>query len=529
MKARLALLALAALLAAALAFAGCGGSGDGNDSSGNDSSGADPASYVPKTAPVYVEATLLPSGETKSNIEALAKNVAGIDDLGGLIVEELEKAGGAEGEEFEYGTEIEPWLGEKVGLYIAGYDGEEFKQAGLAVQTTNPDEAKAFIEKHAKTDSGEPYEEAEIEGEEVWVNPEEGEVLGVVGEAILFSEDEASFAEMIKTSEGDESLAEQEKFKTTVEKAPDGSFAEVYVDIGGVIKEAGGTIDQNSKLLFETTGIDPTKATAVASLVPHAEQIEIDFSSNLSNAEATTGDASSFLEELPAAATLGFAAADFGKRLSTAIDSLDEQGIPGQIPPHELKKGLKEAGIDLESIADSIGDLGFFIEGTSTTDIGGALVLGTTGNEAQRTVANLGLLLRATGQPGVTALKGNVSGFTIPNEELGGEPIVIAASGSKLAIGLGLKSATAALKGSGETLGQTAGFEEAKAALGDTPIAAYVDAPAILQLIEGGLPAAERPEFEKAKPYLQKIAFAAIGSEESGGYSTAKMILGFTK
>ncbi len=524
MKTRFVLLALTALLVAALAVAGCGGSGDGNDSSG-----ADPASYAPKTAPVYVEATLLPSGETKSNIEALAKNVAGVDDLGGLIVEELEKAAGAEGEEFEYGTEIEPWLGEKVGLYIAGYDGENFKQAGLAVQTTNPDEAKAFLEMHAKTESGEPYEEVEIEGEEAWLNPEEGEVLGVVGEAVIFAQDEATFAEMVKTSEGDESLAEAEKFKATVEKAPAGSFAEVYVDIGGLIEEAGGTIDQNSKLLFETTGIDPTKATAVASLVPHTEQVEVDFSSNLSNAEAATGDASSFLEELPSSATFGFAAADFGKRLSAAIDSLDEQGIPGQIPPHELKKGLKEAGIDLEGIAGSIGDLGFFVEGTSSSRVGGALVLSTTGSEAQNTVANLALLLRATGQPGVTALKGNVSGFTIPNEELGGEPIVIAASGSKLAIALGLKSATAALKGSGETLGQTAGFKEAKSALGGTPIAAYVDAPAVLKLIEGASPADERAEFEEAKPYLQKLAYAAIGSEESGGYSTAKMILGFTK
>jgi len=523
MKARPVLLAIVALLAAALAIAGCGGSGDGNDSSG-----ADPASYVPKTAPVYVEATLLPSGETKTNVEELVKNVAGVDDLGGLIVEELEKAANDEGEEFEYGTEIEPWLGEKVGLYIAGYDGEEFKQAGLAVQTTNPDEAKAFLEKHVKTDSGEPYEEAEVEGQEVFVNPEEGEVLGVVGEAILFSEDEATFAEMVKTSEGDESLAEQEKFKTTVEKAPDGSLAEVYVDIGGVIREAGGTIDQNSKLLFEATGIDPTKATAVASLIPHAEQVEIDFSSNLSSAEAATGDASSFLEELPSTATLGFATADFGKRLSGVIDKLDEQGIPGQIPPHELKKGLKEAGIDLEAIAGSIGDLGFFVEG-SGTEVGGALVLSTTGNEAQNTVSNLGLLLRATGQPGVTALTGKISGFTIPNEELGGEPIVIAASGSKLAVGLGLKAATLALKGSAETLGQTAGFEEAKAALGDTPITAYLDAPTALSLIEASLPADEAAEFEEAKPYLQKVAYAAIGTEEAGGYSTAKMILGFAK
>ena len=51
----------------------------------------------------------------------------------------------------------------------------------------------------------------------------------------------------------------------------------------------------------------------------------------------------------------------------------------------------------------------------------------------------------------------------------------------------------------------------------------------MLKLIEASTPANERAEFEMAKPYLQKLAYAAIGSEESGGYSTAKMILGFAK
>ena len=525
MKARPVLLILAALFVAALALAGCGGSGDGTDSSG-----ADPASYAPKAAPVYVEATILPSGETKTNVDELVKNVAGIDDLGGLILEELEKAANAEGEEFEYGSEIEPWLGEKVGIFIDGYDGEEFKEAGLAVQTTNPDEARAFLEKKVKTDSGETYEEGEVEGQEVLISPEEGEVIGVVGEAILFSEDEATFARMVKTSESDEGLAEQKQFETTVEKAPDETLADVYVDIGAIIEEAGGSIDQDTQTFLETTGIDPTKATAVASLIPHAEQIEIDFSSNLSNSEASTGDASSLLEALPSTSTFGFAAGEFGKRFGEAIDRLDEQGIPGQIPPHELKRGLKEAGIDLEGIAASIGDVGLFIEGDTTANLGGALILETKGaNEAQTTVSNIGLLLRATGTSGVTALNGRFSGFTIPNEELGGEPIVVAASGAKMAVGLGLKAATRALKGSGKTLGQTAGFEEAKSALGSTPMVAYLDAPPALKLVEASVPPQESAGLEEAEPYLQKVAYAAIGSEEAGDYSTAKMILGFTK
>jgi hypothetical protein len=96
-------------------------------------------------------------------------------------------------------------------------------------------------------------------------------------------------------------------------------------------------------------------------------------------------------------------------------------------------------------------------------------------------------------------------------------------------VGLGLTSAVRALKGSGKTLGQTAGFQEAKEALGSTPISAYLDGPAALKLIDTSVPATERSEFEAVKPYLQKVAFAAIGTEESGAYTTAKMILSFTK
>jgi multidrug efflux pump subunit AcrA (membrane-fusion protein) len=64
-KLRLVPLALLAALAALL-VAGCGGSSD--DSSG----GTDPASVAPASASVFIDATVRPEGETKTNIEALA-------------------------------------------------------------------------------------------------------------------------------------------------------------------------------------------------------------------------------------------------------------------------------------------------------------------------------------------------------------------------------------------------------------------------------------------------------------------------
>jgi len=50
-----------------------------------------------------------PEGKLKSNVESLAKSLGGINDLGGLIVSELESSAGSSGEEFDYEKEVEPW------------------------------------------------------------------------------------------------------------------------------------------------------------------------------------------------------------------------------------------------------------------------------------------------------------------------------------------------------------------------------------------------------------------------------------
>ena len=104
MTARLALLPVAAALAA-LAITGCG------DSSSADG-GSDAAALVPATAPVYIEATIQPDGDLKTAVEALAENLAGVDDLGGLIVEKAEEEANESGEPLDFSTEVQPWLGD---------------------------------------------------------------------------------------------------------------------------------------------------------------------------------------------------------------------------------------------------------------------------------------------------------------------------------------------------------------------------------------------------------------------------------
>lgn len=518
LKARLALSALA--VTAALAAAGCGGSSD---------SSSDPASLAPPKAPLFIEASVRPEGELKSNIQSLARSIGGIDDLGGLIVSEIESSAGDSEHEFDYAKEVEPWLGEKGGLFFQKYNGNDFEGYGVAIQTTDTAATQDFIDKQSE-ESDEVPEEGSYEGIDYEVQSEDGTTIGVVGDFLVFAEDTATFKQMVDASNG-ESLAGEETYSGTVDAAPSGSFADVFVDVGGLIDQSGGTIDPEARQFLDSAGIDPEEATAVASLIPGSDQVEIDFSSNLSGENPPTGDASQLLGSLPAGSFAAIASADFGDRFGEAIDQIDANGIPGEIPAGKFKSGLKEAGIDVEKIAASVGDLGVFAEGDSESSLAGAAVLETKNSkEATNTVSNIGLLLRATGTPGVTAISGRASGFSIRSAGLGSKPLVIAAAGERIAIAYGLPAANRALAtGSGQTLADSPAYKEALGALGGTPITGFVDGPAALNLASALIPADEEEGFLEAKPYLSKIDYLAIGSGSSGELSTAKLIAGIGK
>jgi hypothetical protein len=517
-KARLALLAAAATTAFVFA-AGCGG-GAG--------SGSDPATLAPPKSPLFIEASLQPEGELKSNVESMAKGLAGVNDLGALIVSELEDSASSSGEEFDYAKEVEPWLGEKGGLFFQRYDGDDFSGYGVAIQTTDTAATRAFIDKQAES-SDEPAEDGSYEGVDFKVQSDDGTTVGVVGDLIAIAEDEKTFKAMVDASSG-ESLADEDSYAATVAAAPGGSFADVFADVGALIEQSGGSIDPEAKQFLDSAGIDPAEATAVASLIPGSDQIEIDVSTDLSGGNPPAGDASALLGSLPADSVAAFASAGFGKRFGEALDKIDVDGIPGQVPPHKFKSTLREEGIDVEKIATSIGDLGVFAAGDSERSLTGAAVLtAKDAKEASNTVADVGLLLRATGTPGVTAISGKVSGFSVRSPDLGPKPIVVAAEGARIAIAYGLPAATTALAASsGQSLSDSSAYKEAVSALGSTPISGFVDGPPALRLASALVPASE-DGFREAKPYLTKIDYIAIGTGSAGDLASVRLIAGIGK
>jgi uncharacterized protein DUF3352 len=517
---KLLLISIVAVIAAALAVAGCGG--------GSGGSGGEPAGLAPKKAPVYIEVNLAPDAKTSEALDEVTQTVLGIENVGEFVAEELESAALGEGEKFDFEKEVEPWLGEKAGMYLARLEGEDFVGYGIAIETTDSGEAEEFIEKRVEAnDNG--TKSGEFEGHKYYVEPEDESVLGMIGDYLAFGETKADFEEMVEAFES-EGLNEAPKYKEAIEAAPDEGIGNVYVDIGGLIEQGKSAIPPEAEAFFGLIGIEPKEATAVATVIPHSEQVEIDLSSDIGKTVAGTGDASKLLESLPENALVGFAASEFGKSFGEGLKSFSEQGVPGQLEPGELEAALDAMGFKLESLGETFGDVAGFAEGTGESNLGGAIVVETTSaTEARKMVADVGLILRASGTPGVTAINGNISGFSVRSAKLGPQPLIVGASGEKLVIAYGPKAAANSLRSGGATLGSSAEFQAGKSALGSTPISAFVKGGPTLKVVETMLSPDQTGKFAKAKPYVEKIAYLAIGSESKGKTSTAKVIVGLQK
>jgi Protein of unknown function (DUF3352) len=505
-KTRLLLPVLAAT--AALAIAGCGGGGSSSDLAGF----AAPGSLV------FVEGTLQPEGELASNVNSIAGKVAGVEDLGKLIATKLEESAREDGEPFDFTKEVEPWLGERAAVGFAKLKDGELTDPVIVVETTDPEATETFVDRQASK-SKDPYRSGSYEGIDFQVGGSEENAIGVVGEDLVIAEGKAGFEQAVDASNG-ESLGDESQFQDAISAASDGSIADAYVDIGGLI-------EATAREAFKNAGIDVSKATAVASVLPGSDQVEIDVSADAGGETPPSGDASKMLGSLPGDAFAAFASTEFGERLSKALDELDASGIPGTFEPHQLKQGISQLGFNLDKVTGSLEEVGLFASGTDKGNLGGAAVFTTTdSSEVSTAIKTIGLLVRQSGTPGVTALSGKANGFSIRSAELGPKPLVIATKGDRLAIGYGLPQTLQVLaEESGPTLAESPEYKAAVSALGDTPISGYVDGPGALRLARALVPRS-KTGFWEAVPYLKAIRYVAIGSGSDGDLATAKLIVG---
>lgn len=241
-------LAVAAVAATTLVAAACGG---GDDTSTGSAPG-EVAGFVPSTSPAYFEVTTDLDGPQWTQVDALAKLFPGYPKLRA----ELDTALRSEDVDFE--TEVKPLLGERAAIAAVKVP----EGVGAAGTATSPDELAGATE-DAIADTGLVVVEIadgkdadvtallEREGERAGEHggvayyrtddDDGGESVAAVSDgALVFADDTAALFAALDAHEagGDDTLAGSSRFTEALGKLPDDVFAQGYVDIGGLVRQA---------------------------------------------------------------------------------------------------------------------------------------------------------------------------------------------------------------------------------------------------------------------------------------------------
>jgi hypothetical protein len=505
---------VSACVAAAIAIPGCGGDGGvGSD---------DPASLAPADAPLYIQGVLRPHGRLKTEVETLASQVTRLDDPTGKLIDflnqSLRESHPVSGKHLTFAKDIEPWLGERAGIFVQRLT-DDPPAAGV-VQTTDAGAAqKALEDSREKGDRDGSYK-----GVDYLVDGDDGTAAGVVDDFLVIG-DEKAFKDAVDVSKGDDdALGDQGEFTDTLDEAPSGSLADAYVDLERVTEAIRAKDPQGAKG-FEGTIGDTSGKTALASLVPASDSAELDISTNASQ-NVQLSDLSDLIQSLPADSFAAIGISDLGDRVKQTIDQLENTGVAG-INRAAIDQQLAAAGLSVDDITSALGDLGVFAQGTDERSLQGAAVITTDDSAAaKKLVGKLTDLALRSGQSGISRASVG-TGFSVRDaQDLGRQPLTVTTDGKRIAIGYGQRATKGALSGGGgATLGEDPTYKQAVEALGGAGLTGYVALPGVFQLADS-LGAITDPDYQQARPYLDRLSYAAVGSGKQGDFSTSKVIIG---
>jgi hypothetical protein len=481
------------LLVAMILAAGCGSSSGG----GGGDAGADPAQAIPPGAVVYVEGAVRPEGEQGDNARALIeKFLPSGTTLESLIDDSLEDEGNS------YAKDIKPWLGERVGIGVTDIVRPEFV---AAIAVTDAGKAEDFLSKDGKKDGD--Y----FRNDDTWAVVE--------GDYVLLSQSKQELAAGVKAAKGD-ALGDAGKFDDAVGELPGERLGYAYFDFGGLLKSvqgAPGADPATTAVLKQLYGENPPPVTAALTTEPDSATIESRLSASgfgkLALGLLGAGTSTELMSDAPADAFAAFGVADLGPSLKTLLET-----AAGAFGGAALTAQVEsQTGINLQrDLFSWVGDVAVYAHGDSPATLNGAVVIGAKDDGAA--AAALPKLAVAAKQNGAPVQNAKVAGadrayqVAVPGAP---GPVVIAHGNERVVLAFGEKEAADALKPSGDTLGDSGRYDDAKDAIDGITPALLVDLPKVLALAEA-LGAASDQDYVKAKPYLEQLDLLVTGSESDG-------------
>jgi hypothetical protein len=510
MLARARVLVCAIGVAAGLILAACGGGGG--------VSSDDPASLAPADAPIYIQATIRPKGKLKTHVEALASTVSGIDDPTARLIALLDESasiGNTRDPTFNYADDIEPWLGQRAGLFVEGFTDDP--AAAAIVQTTDAAAAKKAVKDGSETDD----KESSYKGADYVLDPD-GTAAGVIDDFFVIG-NESAFKDVVDVSNGGDSLGDEGEFTDTIDEASSGSILDAYVSVEAATEAIRADDPDNAKAVETSIG-DTSGKTVLASLVPSSDSLELDAITNVDQ-NFITGDLKQLIGGFPADSFAAIGIPDLAGQVERTLDQLEKSGIEG-VTRRAIDQQLAAAGLSLDDITAALGDLGVFAQGTDRQSLQGAGVIASNDpNAAEKLLSKLTGLVLITGQSGISKAPFG-TGFSLRDPaDLGRQPLIITTEGGKIAIGYGEQATQQALSGGGSTLADDPTFKQALAGLGGSGVSGYVALPAVFRLADS-LGALTDPDYQQVRPYLGRLSYLIFGSGKQGDFSSSKVIVG---
>jgi Protein of unknown function (DUF3352) len=504
---------LACVAVAAGIATGCGGGGGSSKSVD-----VGPATAVPADTPIYLDATVRPTGAAETDAKAAASKILGSPDPGAKIVSLIEKQSKADGHPINYQQDIAPWLGQKAALFFTSLSGDQ-SQATVVVETTNPTAALAAARKATGTTATNPAPQT-YNGASYQSDPtESGHVFGTV-DNFLVEGDLPGFKAAVDASKGD-SLGDSSDFKDAIGDLPSDRLGTVYTVPKTLLAAIpSGQIDPGTKQLFEKTAGDSLDKPVSGALTASANDIELEATGGSNGVETPQ---SSLIGNVPSQAWLAIGAADLGDALKRSLDQLKD-AIPNYSAV--VQQIESTTGASLDQLTGSLGDAALYVEGTTQSTLTGALVVKS--NDPALTGRLIGQLrsLLSFGTTGVRPLQlsGGGTGFQINDPSVASAPVEIAQQGDKIVIGYGAGSAERTLAPA-QSLQSNQAFTAARGQVSDLGTDFFLDFPSVFRLAEASGSKSD-PGYRQAKPYLDALSYLVTGSGTKSDQTEFKAVVG---
>jgi hypothetical protein len=510
-----------AILAACVAvpaaiLAGCGG----DDGSSNADVG--PAAAVPANAPLYLDATVKPTGQAQTDAKAALTKVLNTQDPGGKIVSLIEDEAKSEGHPINYQQDVAPWLGEKAGFFFTALTDDAEKGAAV-VETTNPTAALAFARKASGNTETSPAPQT-YNGVSYQADPNQADqVFGTVGDFLVEGSLEG-FKAAVDADKGD-SLGDDSDFKDSLDQLPDDRLGTFYTVPRTLIDSIGPEqFDQQSQALLEKSAGESLDKPVAGALTASASSFDLEFIGGSNGVETPE---SSLVGDVPGDSWLVFGLGNLGDAAKRTLEQLKDANIP------DLQLGLSQVeqatGSSIDQLTGALGDAVLYVRGTTVPTLNGALVIQTNDPDLTgRLLGQLQSLVRA-GSGGTTTVKplslsGGGTGFQINDPTEFPQPVELAQQGDKLVIGYGANSAAQSLAPA-QKLSDSPTFSSARGQVADLGTDFFLDLPKVFKLAES-TGAKSDPDYLQAKPYIDALTYLVTGSGSKGDQAELKAVVG---